>query len=97
MDNRSKKFIFIPFCLIAQAYQAQGIVKYEWKSSIRPFIDLILDYDINIIQMPCAEAEFNNSLIREPKGISKYDTEEFNEHCQSLADKVTKGDIVYNW
>ncbi len=90
MDNRSKKFIFIPFCLIAQAYQAQGIVKYEWKSSIRPFIDLILEYDINIIQMPCAEAEFNNSLIREPKGVSKYDTEEFNEHCQSLADKVTK-------
>ena len=90
MDNRSKKFIFIPFCLMAQAYQAQGIVKYEWKSSIRPFIDLILDYDINIIQMPCSEAEFNNSLIREPKGISKYDTEEFNKHCQSLADKVTK-------
>lgn len=90
MDNRSKKFAFIPFCLIAQAYQAQGIVKYEWKSSIRPFIDLLLDYQINIIQMPCSEAEFNNSLIREPKGISKYDTEEFNKHCQFLADKVTK-------
>ena len=90
MDNRSKKFAFIPFCLIAQAYQAQGIVKYEWKSSIRPFIDLLLDYQINIIQMPCAEAEFSNNLIREPKGISKYDTEEFIKHCQFLADKVTK-------
>ena len=90
MDNRSKKFIFIPFCLIAQAYQAQGIVKYEWKSSIRPFIDLILDHDINIIQMPCAETEFKNSLIREPKGITKYNTKEFNEHCKILANKVTK-------
>ena len=90
MDDRSKKFIFIPFCLIAQAYQAQGIVKYEWKSSIRPFMDLLLDYDINIIQMPCAEAEFKNSLIREPKGITKYNTKEFNEHCKSLANKVTK-------
>lgn len=89
MDNRSKKFIFIPFCLIAQAYQAQGIVKYEWKSSIRPFIDLILDHDINIIQMPCAETEFKNSLIREPKGITKYNTKEFNEHCKTLANKVT--------
>ena len=49
MDNRSKKFVFIPFCLMAQAYQVQGIVKYEWKSSIRPFMDLILDHDINII------------------------------------------------
>ena len=26
IDNRSKKFIFVPFCLMAQAYQAQGIV-----------------------------------------------------------------------
>ncbi len=90
MDNRSKRFVFIPFCLIAQAYQAQGIVKYEWKSSIRPFIDLLLDYNVNIIQMPCAESEFNNSLIREPKGISKYDTIEFNKHCEKLANKVAK-------
>ena len=89
MDNRSKKFVFIPFCLIAQAYQAQGIVKYEWKSSIRPFVDLLLEYNINIIQMPCAETEFKNSLIREPKGITKYNTKEFNEHCKILANKVT--------
>jgi len=77
MDNRSKKFVFIPFCLMAQAYQAQGIVKYEWKSSIKPFMQLLLDYDINIIQMPCAESSFNHSLIREPKGLSKYNTKEF--------------------
>ncbi len=88
MDNRSNRFIFVPFCLMAQAYQAKGIVKYEWKSSIRPFMDLLLDNDINIIQMPCAEAEFNDSLIREPKGISKYDSVEFNKHCELLADKV---------
>ena len=90
MDHRSKKFVFIPFCLIAQAYQAQGIVKYEWKSSIRPFIDVLLDHDINIIQMPCAEAQFHNSLIRAPKGIAKYDTIEFNQHCENLANQVAK-------
>lgn len=89
MDNRSQKFIFVPFCLMAQSYQAQGIVKYEWKSSIKPFMELLLDNDINIIQMPCAEAEFNNSLIRKPQGISKYDTPEFNRHCELLADKVS--------
>ncbi len=90
MDNRSKKFVFIPFCLMAQAYQAQGIVKYEWKSSIKPFMQLLLDYDINIIQMPCAESSFNHSLIREPKGLSKYNTKEFNNHCELLADSVSK-------
>jgi len=88
MSNRSKKFIFVPFCLIAQAYQAQGIVKYEWKSSIKPIVKLLIDNDINIIQMPCTESSFNNSLIRPPKGLSKYDIQEFNIHCQNMADQV---------
>lgn len=88
MDNRSKQFVFVPFCLLAQAYQAQGIVKYEWKSCIKPFVELLINNDINIIQMPCIESSFNNSLIREPKGISKYDTDEFNKHCEMLAKNV---------
>ncbi|MDE5888628.1 MAG: hypothetical protein K2H20_01265 [Bacilli bacterium] len=90
MDNRSEYFVFVPFCLMAQAFQAQGIVKYEWKSSIKPFMNLLIDKDINIIQMPCIEASYNNSLIREPKGISKYDTEEFNKHCEELASNVAE-------
>lgn len=90
MDNRSKKFVFVPFCLMAQAYQAQDIVKYEWKSSIKPFMNLLLDNDINIIQMPCAEATFEDSLIREPKGISKYNTETFNKHCEKIAQETEK-------
>lgn len=90
MSNRSKKIVFVPFCLLAQCYQAKGIVKYEWKSTIKPFVELLINNDINIIQMPCAEASFNNSLIREPKGISKYDNPEFNEHCHILATNITK-------
>lgn len=89
MDNRSKFFVLIPFCLMAQAYQAQGIVKYEWRSSIKPFMQLLIDHDINIVQMPCAESSFQNSLIREPKGINKYNTEEFNHHCEILATEVS--------
>ena len=90
IDNRSKNFIFVPFCLMAQAYQAQGIVKYEWKSSIKPFMNLLIENDINIIQMPCTEAIFENNLIRQPKGISKYDTEKFNEHCEKISEEVAK-------
>ena len=84
MSNRSKKFVLIPFCLIAQAYQAQGIVKYEWKSSIKPIVQLLIDNDINIIQMPCAETSYKNSLIREPRGISKYNTKEFDNRVYNL-------------
>lgn len=88
-DNRSSYFVFVPFCLLAQAYQAQGIVKYEWKSSIKPFVNLLIDNDINIIQMPCAESTFNNNLIREPMGITKYNTEDFNKHCDLIAKEVS--------
>lgn len=87
-DNRSKKFVFLPFCVLAQAYQAQGIVKYEWKGTIKPIVKVLIDNDINIIQMPCSESTFNNSLVRNPMGISKYDTDEFNKHCDSLAQDV---------
>lgn len=87
-DNRSKHFVFVPFCLLSQAYQAQGIVKYEWKSSIKPIVELLLDNDINIIQMPCTESSFNNSLVREPMGLSKYNNKEFNDHCEKLATQV---------
>ena len=90
MDNRSKRFVFVPFCLMAQAYQAQNIVKYEWKATIKPFMNLLIDNDVNIIQMPCIESSFNDSLIREPKGISKYNNEEFNLHCEKLAIEVAK-------
>ena len=86
-DCRSKRFIFIPFCLIAQAYQAQGIAR-NWKSVIKPIVQLLIEEDINIIQMPCAESSFNDSLIRQPKGLTKYNTEEFNAHCDALAEKV---------
>ena len=90
MSNRSKKFVFIPFCLMAQAFQAQGIVKYEWKASIKPIVQLLLDNDINIVQMLCAESTFHDSLIRKPKGIKKYDTADFNKHCEKLAEDVAK-------
>lgn len=88
IDNRSKYFVFVPFCLLAQSYQAQGIVKYEWRSSIKPIVQLLIDEDINIIQLPCSEASFDNSLIREPRGLKKYDNDRFNEHTLGLAKKV---------
>lgn len=85
MDNRSKDFVFVPFCLMAQAFQAQGLVKYEWKGTIKPFLELLIENEINIVQMPCAESTFKNNLVRKPMGIKKYDTKEFNAHCEQLA------------
>lgn len=86
-DNRSKKFVFVPFCVLSQAYQADGIVKYEYKGSLKPIIQVLMDNDVNIIQMPCAESGFSG-LIRNPQGLSKYNTNEFNKYCNTLAENV---------
>jgi len=90
MDNRSDKFVFVPFCLLCQAFQAQGIVKYNWSSTITPFVKLLVEKDINIIQMPCAESSFHNykCVVREPKGLKYYNTEEFNIFCEELSNNV---------
>jgi len=92
-DERSKKFIFIPFCLICQAFQAQGIVRYGYSAVIKPIIEEILRQNINIIQMPCPESQlggYKSGLKRDPKGIERYDTPEFREICQRLALEVTE-------
>jgi len=91
IDKRSKKIIFVPFCVLCQAFQAEGIVKGEWSSSIGPIINLIMQRDINIIQMPCPESSFNgyeSGLGRKPAGLKYYDVEEYREHCKTIAKNV---------
>ena len=93
MDNRSKDFIFIPFCLLSQAFHAQGLVKYEWRGTLRPIMEELIKKDVNIIQMPCPETLFfgiKDGLKRKPLGIEYYDTPEFRKHCLSLAESVVK-------
>lgn len=92
-DERSKRFIFIPFCLICQAFQAEGIVRYGYSAVIKPIVEEILRHDLNIIQMPCPESQlgrYEQSLKRGPKGIEQYDTPEFREICQRLASETVQ-------
>lgn len=90
-DKRSKRFVFIPFCLICQAFQARGIVRFGYSSTIRPVIEEILKHDVNIIQMPCPESQLGgceNGLKRDPKSLANYNTPEFLSLCEKLADQV---------
>ena len=48
-------------------------------------LELLIENEINIVQMPCAESTFKNNLVRQPMGIKRYDTKEFNAHCEQLA------------
>jgi predicted secreted protein len=92
-DNRSKKFIFIPFCLICQGFQAKGIVKYKWAGSITPLIEELVKRDVNIIQMPCPESQlggYESGLKREPHGYAYYDTKEFRSLCEESATETVE-------
>lgn len=54
-DNRSPEFVFVPFCVLGQAFQAQGLAKYEWYGTLQPVVELLVEKDVNIIQLPCPE------------------------------------------
>jgi predicted secreted protein len=91
-DMRSKKFIFIPFCLICQAFQANGIVKHGWHGMIKPIVEELVKQDVNLIQMSCPESQFGGyekGLQRDPYGINTYDTPAFRQLCDRLASETT--------
>lgn len=93
MDNRSKEFVFVPFCVLGQAFQAQGLVKYEWHGTLRPVMELLVKKDVNIIQLPCPETLYfgiEKGLRRQPLGIGYYDNPDFRKLCHSLAKDVVK-------
>jgi predicted secreted protein len=92
-DNRSKVVVFLPFCALAQAFHAQGLVKYEWGGNLRPILKLLMDRDVNMIQMPCLETlyhGYDDGLRRPPKGKKYYDTKEFRELCRLKAEEVVQ-------
>lgn len=85
--NRSKKVVFVPFCLLAQGFRAEGIVK-KYPAIVKPVIDLLKEYEVNIIQMPCPELEYEG-IKRKPAGKSKYDNEIYRKICKKYAAQIT--------
>lgn len=83
--NRSKRYVIVPFCLMAQGIRAQGIAR-KFSSSIKPVTDLLMKYDVNIIQMRCPELYFDG-FIRQPCGKDHYDNFHNRKICQQVAEK----------
>ncbi len=84
--KRSKKFGFVPFCFFAQGIRAEGIIK-RYPSVITPIAELLMEEEINVIQMPCPEIEYEG-IKRKPSGKQKYNNREYREICQRHAEKV---------
>ena len=85
--NRSNQFVFVPFCALAQAFHAKGLVKTEWSGSITPIMQLLIERGVNIIQMPCLETA-HEGLSRAPQGRKHYNTHAFVGRCNKAALEV---------
>jgi len=83
--NRSKNFVFVSFCLLAQGIRASGIVK-KFPGAVQPIINLLNRYNINIVQMACPELHFD-TFQRRPCGKKKYDNPKNRSICRKLAEK----------
>lgn len=82
-----KKAVLVPFCLIASGIQAKATIgSNEWRQL---FIELLLQYKVDIIPFPCSEVTFgglSEGLVRKPHGIDYYNKlGGYREHCQQLA------------
>ena len=84
--KRSKKVVFTSFCLLAQGLRAEGIVK-KFPAIVKPVVDLLEEYDINIIQMPCPELEYEG-IKRAPASKVKYDNEVYRNICKKYAENI---------
>lgn len=80
---RSTRFVFVPFCLLAQGVRAVGIVKHH-AAVVTPVVKILLEAKVNIIQMMCPELIFDG-FYRKPCGRLKYDTLENHKVCREVA------------
>jgi len=94
--KRSKKVVFVPFCLLAQGFRAEGIVK-KFPAIVKPVIDLLEEYQINIVQMPCPELEYEG-IKRKPAGKARYDNETYRKICKKYANQIVSfiEDLIKN-
>ena len=91
-DERSKKIMFVSHCLLNQNAKVRGIAKFP--AANRQMVDLLLDNDIAIFQMPCPEMELLGPM-RWGMVKAQYSTLMFRDHCHELAKKVIRMVVEY--
>ncbi|MEN4042547.1 MAG: hypothetical protein ROW52_00050 [Anaerolineaceae bacterium] len=84
-DNRSGKIIFLSHCCLNQNAKVRGIANYP--GAIRPLVELLLDEEVGMFQMPCPEMSYIGAM-RWGQVKDQYNSPMFRRHCHSLAEKV---------
>lgn len=84
-DARGGKILFVAHCLLNQNAKVRGIARFP--AAVRPVVDLLLDNDIAIYQMPCPEMLYLGAM-RWGQVKPQYDSPMFRRHCRRLAEEV---------
>ncbi len=84
-DARAGKLIFLSHCLLNQNACVQGIASEP--AAIRAVVDVALDHDIGIYQMPCPEMTYYGSQ-RWGQVKAQYATPTFRRHCRAIAKQI---------
>ncbi len=85
-----KLAVLVPLCLIAPGIQVKTASNYkDWR---RPFLELLLAYETDIIPFKCTEVSYgglSHGLTRKSHGIDYYSSlDDYQTHCKQLAIKT---------
>ena len=84
-DARSGRLIFISHCLLNQNACVRGLASQP--AAIRELIDLLLDNNVAIYQMPCPEVTYYGSM-RWGQVKKQYASPMFRKHCRHIAEQM---------
>jgi len=84
-DQRKGRVMFVSHCGLNQNAKVRGIAKYP--GAIRPLIELLMDHDVGIYQMPCPEMLYIGAM-RWGHVKDQYNSPMFRKHCSKLAETV---------
>lgn len=82
---RSRRYVFLSHCLLAQGVRAEGLAKY-FPAAVKPVVQFCLDNDINMAQMPCPETLCAaGGLVRRPRGKTWYERAGLRDTSRTIA------------
>ncbi len=84
-DARSGRLIFISHCLLNQNACVRGLASQP--AAIRELIDLLLNNEVAIYQMPCPEVTYYGSM-RWGQVKKQYASPMFRKHCRQIAEQM---------
>ncbi|NVC95291.1 DUF523 domain-containing protein [Vibrio natriegens] len=84
-DARSGKLVFLSHCILNQNACVRGLASQP--AVIRELVDLALDNDVAMYQMPCPEVTYLGSM-RWGQVKKMYGNPMFRRHCRKIAEQI---------